>query len=140
MNDTDRQILALLRRNARLPVTEIAGKVGVSRATVQKRIDLMETRGIIGGYTVILNSEVDHKQIYAWMSIAVEGNKASSIIHVLQGEPAIRALHTTNGRWDILVKICSETLGEFDSLLGRVRKISGVANTETCILLSKRKG
>ena len=52
MNDTDHQILGLLRDNARISITEIATKVKVSRATVQKRIEYLEKSGIITGYTV----------------------------------------------------------------------------------------
>jgi len=59
MNDTDRQILALLRDNGRMSVTEIAQKARVSRATVQKRIEMMETEGVITGYTVKIRPGVE---------------------------------------------------------------------------------
>ncbi|KAA8999372.1 Lrp/AsnC family transcriptional regulator [Affinibrenneria salicis] len=138
MNDIDRKIIALLRDNARLPISELAKKTGVSRVTLQKRIRLLESSGEIAGYTVRLKPQQDDR-IRAWMSIAVEGNKAAAIIQDLRGEPAIATLHTTNGRWDILVEIHCDTLGKFDSLLGRIRRIPGVANSETSILLSTRK-
>lgn len=139
MGDIDRKIITLLRDNARIPVSEIATRIGVSRATVQKHLDQMEANGTICGYTVRMRQVPEGNLIRAWMSIAIEGNKAPKIIQQLQGEPAIATLHTTNGRWDVLVEIHTRSLEEFDKVLGGIRRIPGVANTETSILLSTRK-
>lgn len=139
MNDTYRQILALLRENARSSVTELANKVRVSRATVQKRIEALEAQGIITGYTIRVKPGVEHNRIRAWMSVAVEGTKAQSVLQQLRGEPAVFTLHTTNGKWDILVEIRTDSLENFDKILGRIRRIAGISSTETSILLSTHK-
>jgi DNA-binding Lrp family transcriptional regulator len=51
----------------------------------------------------------------------------------------VRALHTTNGRWDIVAELATDTLQEFDEALRRIGKVKGVANTETSLLLSTHK-
>lgn len=139
MNDTDHQILGLLRDNARISITEIATKVKVSRATVQKRIEYLEKSGIITGYTVRIKPNTEKNMIRAWMNIMVEGNKAQSVIKALRIETAVHTLHTTNGKWDLLVELKSENLENFDRILERIRTISGIYNTETSILLSTYK-
>ena len=139
MNETDSKILGLLRENARISITEIAERTRISRATIQKRIEYMETTGVITGYTVKIKPNFDSNRIRAWMNIMVEGNKAQNVIAELRLEPAIQALHTTNGKWDLLVEIQSENLSSFDLILSRIRKISGIYNTETSILLSSYK-
>lgn len=139
MNDTDRQLLALLRDNARMSVTELAQKLRVSRATVQNRIDKLEQSGVIIGYTVRLKPEAEEHRIRAWMGIAVEGNKAPAVLQALRGEPHVYALHSTNGRWDIVTELRADTLEQFDRVLGRIRLIPGIAATETSILLSTHK-
>src|ERR1017187_9701244 len=136
MNDTDRQLLALLRDDARISVTELAKKLRVSRATVQNRIGKLEETGVIAGYTIRLKPEAEAHRIRAWMGIAVEGSKAPSVIQALRGEPGVHTLHTTNGRWDIVAELRADNLELFDRVLGRIRRIEGVANTETSILLS----
>lgn len=73
------------------------------------------------------------------MSIMVEGNKATSVIKELRLNPAIQTLHTTNGKWDLLVEIQADSLINFDLILGQVRNIAGIYNTETSILLSTYK-
>ena len=55
MDDLDRKILALLAKNARMPVKEIAEKVALTSPAVSSRIHKLETAGNISGYTVLLN-------------------------------------------------------------------------------------
>lgn len=139
MSDTDRQLIALLRDNARMSVTELAQRLRVSRATVQNRIDKLEQSGVIIGYTVRLKPEAEGHRIRAWMGIAVEGNKAQAVLQALRGEPHVYALHSTNGRWDIVTELRADTLEQFDRVLGRIRLIPGIAATETSLLLSTHK-
>ena len=139
MDDTDRQLLALLRDNARIPVIALAKKLHVSRGTVQNRISKLEESGVIVGYTVRLKPEAELHRIRAWMNIAVEGNNAVSVLQALRGEPNIHTLHTTNGRWDVIAELRADNLEAFNSVLGRIRLIPGIANTETSILLSTHK-
>ena len=139
MSDTDRQLIALLRDNARMSVTDLAQRLRVSRATVQNRIDKLEQAGVIIGYTVRLKPEAEGHRIRAWMNIAVEGNKAQAVLRALRGEPHVYALHSTNGRWDIVTELRADTLEQFDRVLGRIRLIPGIAATETSILLSTHK-
>ena len=139
MDDTDRQLLALLRDNARIPVIALAKKLHVSRGTVQNRISKLEESGVIVGYKVRLKPEAELHRIRAWMNIAVEGNNAVSVLQALRGEPNIHTLHTTNGRWDVIAELRADNLEAFNSVLGRIRLIPGIANTETSILLSTHK-
>jgi len=139
MDDLDRRLIALLRANARATVASIAKSLHVARGTVQNRIAKLERDGTITGYTVRLKPQVDEHRIAALMSIAVEGNRAESVLRTLRGDPAIEALHTTNGRWDIVAELRADSLEAFDRVLGRIRQVDGIASTETSLLLSTYK-
>jgi len=139
MDDTDHQLLSLLRDNARTPVTALAKALRVSRATVQNRIAKLEQDGVIVGYTVRLKPEAEPHRIRAWMTVAVEGNKSREVLQALRGEPNVQALHTTNGRWDVIAELRADSLEAFDRTLDRVRMIEGISATETSILLSTYK-
>lgn len=139
MNDTDSQILGLLRDNARMSITDLANKIRVSRATVQKRIEYMEMNGIIMGYTIRIKPSANQNTIRAWMNIMVEGTKTRAVVKALRLDSAVQTLHTTNGKWDLLVELESDSLESFDKILERIRNISGIYNTETSILLSTYK-
>jgi DNA-binding Lrp family transcriptional regulator len=139
MDDTDRQLIALLRADARATVASIAKTLHVARGTVQNRIAKLERDGTIAGYTVRLKPQAEQQRIAAFMSIAVEGNRADSVLRTLRGDPAIEALHTTNGRWDIVAQLRADSLEAFDRVLGRIRQVEGIASTETSLLLSSYK-
>jgi DNA-binding Lrp family transcriptional regulator len=139
MDDIDRELISLLRADARTPVVTLARKLRVARATVQNRMARLQADGTIVGYTVRLRPEAEGHRIRAFMSIKVEGNEEEAVRRVLRGSPNVVALHTTNGRWDLIAELRTDTLESFDRVLNVVRSIPGVASTETSILLSTHK-
>ena len=139
MDTTDRRLLSLLRDDARMSVAAMAKSLGVSRGTVQNRLARLEADGTVLGYTVRLKSTSDDERIRAFMTVAVEGNRTDEVLKALRGDPAVCALHTTNGRWDIVAELRTESLEAVDRVLGRIRLIDGISSTETSLLLSTHK-
>jgi DNA-binding Lrp family transcriptional regulator len=139
MDDIDRRLIAALRDNARLPVATLAQLLRVSRGTVQNRIDRLMAEGVIGGFTVRLKPEAEPRRVRAITMVAVDGEHAAAVIKALRGIPAVQALHTTNGRWDIVVELGVDSLESFDQALQQLRLIKGIANSETSLLLSTHK-
>ena len=135
MDDTDRQLIAQLRRDARTSIAALATRLKVSRGTVSNRLKRLEDDGVIVGYTVRVRPDVLQNVIKAWMSIAVDGNQTRVVIASLLGEPNVAALHDTNGRWDLLAELRAENLQELAKVLERIRLVKGISNTETSIHL-----
>jgi DNA-binding Lrp family transcriptional regulator len=133
--DLDRQLIALLRHNARESVATLAARLKVSRGTVTNRMTRLEDEGVIVGYTVRLRPDAQPQDIRAWMSIAVEGNTTRSVIASLLGEPGVASLHDTNGRWDLLAELRAANLSDLSQVLERIRLIKGIQSTETSIHL-----
>ncbi len=136
MDDTDRELIALLRNDARTPVATLATKLGVSRGTVSNRLRRLEDAHVIVGYSVRLRPDAEPDAIRAWMGVRVEGNQTRLVVASLLGEPGVAALHDTNGRWDLLAELRAASNAELSAVLERVRLIKGIANTETSILLA----
>lgn len=139
MDDIDRQLIALLRENSRTPLATLAKKLRVARGTVQNRLAKLEADGTVMGYTVRLRPQVEEQRIRALMTVAVEGNKADAVNKALRGDPAVGALYSTNGRWDLVAELRADSLEAFDRVLNRIRLIEGIASTETSLLLSTHK-
>ena len=135
MDATDRDLISLLRKDARTSVAVLAKKLGVSRGTVSNRIVKLEDGGIIVGYTVRLRPDAQPNEIKAWMGIAVEGNETRAVIGSLLGEPGVATLHDTNGRWDLLAELRAANLSELSQVLERIRLVRGISSTETSIHL-----
>ena len=139
MDETDRRILAALRHNARASLSEIAGALAISRATVRARIERMQTSGEIVGFTVVTKADSATAPVRGLMMIGIEGRGADRIIRQLRGIPEITAIHTTNGRWDLIVEIGTSSLEELDRVLAGIRRLDGVSVSETNLLLATRK-
>jgi DNA-binding Lrp family transcriptional regulator len=138
MDDTDRALLAALRRDARLPLAELAKRLGRSRATLRARIERMQTDGTIRGFTV-LTGEGDRAPVRGLMMLGIEGAGTARIVHRLRGLAQVEAVHSTNGKWDLIVELDARTLEELDRTLTEIRELPGITSSETNLLLSTRR-
>ncbi|EPJ48967.1 MAG: AsnC family transcriptional regulator [Osedax symbiont Rs2] len=135
-DDLDRELVAALKIDGRASISVLAKQLGVSRGTIQNRLDRLLSSGAILGFTLRAHQALEKDMVNAVMMIEVSGRSTSQVIQVLRGIPELVKLHTTNGNWDLLAEIKTDSLSEFDRILGTVRMIPGVLNSETSILLT----
>ncbi|MBS7743377.1 MAG: Lrp/AsnC family transcriptional regulator [Chelatococcus sp.] len=135
-DDLDRQLIAALREDGRAPISKLATILGISRATVQSRLDRLLESGAVLGFTIRSRQDYDANTIRAIMLIEVTGRSTTAVIKQLRGLPELHSLHTTNGAWDLVAEIRASSLSDFDRVLREVRTINGILNSETSILLS----
>ena len=140
MNNLDSQIIALLKRNGRMSVTQMAQELAVSRVTIDTHIKKMEQSGVITGYTVKLGTEEFRHKVSGWILISVTANEEERAIKQLVNMPEITRLHTTNGKWDLAAEIQVLSLENFDSTISRLRQVKRIMDTDTSLLLSSRIG
>ena len=139
LDDTDQRLIALLRNDARLPIAKLAAEAGISRATATARPEKLRREGVIAGFTVVLQSNVDSQGVRAITMIEIDGRQEENVTRRLMGMPEVRQLHTTNGRWDLVAEVEAPTIAALDDLLRAIRQVDGIANTDTSILLKARK-
>lgn len=136
MDDLDKTLTTLLRHNGRRSVSDLALALGVSRATVRARMQRLEQSGAILGYTVILRADAIDLPVRGITMIEIEGHATDRVIRALGGFTEISAIHTTNGRWDLVVELGAATLADFDAILRMIRLIPGITASETTLLLA----
>jgi DNA-binding Lrp family transcriptional regulator len=139
VDDLDQRLIALLRNDARMPVAKLAAEAGISRATATARIEKLRREGVIAGFTVVLQSNVETGGVRAITMIEIDGKQEEAVTRRLMGMPEVRGLYTTNGRWDVVAEIEAPSIAALDDLLRAIRQIDGIANTDTSILLKARK-
>jgi DNA-binding Lrp family transcriptional regulator len=139
MDETDHRLIAALRHDSRAPLSDLAQMLGLSRATVRSRLARLRERGEIVGYTVVTRADVRQDPVRGLMMIGIEGRGTDRISRQLGAMAELRAVHSTNGRWDIIVEIGTETLEQFDAVLARIRRLDGVVASETNLLLRTLK-
>ena len=138
MDDLDRRLIALLRTDARAAAAGLAKALKVSRGTVQNRISRLRASGEILGFTLRTPPTADDR-VRAVMSIEVEGERTSQVLAALRGLPEVEAVHMTNGRWDMLAELNTDSLAAFSQALDRIRTIEGIASSETSLLLKTHR-
>lgn len=136
MDQLDTKLITLLRHNGRRSISDLALETETSRATVRARIERLEASGTIVGYTVVLRADAASATVRGIMMIEIEGHVTDRVIRALGGFPEISEIHSTNGRWDLIVELSAPTLSDFDSILRRIRLVPGITGSETSLLLS----
>jgi DNA-binding Lrp family transcriptional regulator len=138
LDETDRALLRFLKRDARIPTAELARRVGVSRTTVQARMERLERRGVIAGYTVIAGPLDDPKAIRATVLAQVEPRTTPGVVAALSRIREVETVVTTAGRFDMIVGLAAPGTPALDAALDRIGLMDGVRALESLIHLTVR--
>ncbi|WP_421952169.1 Lrp/AsnC family transcriptional regulator [Pelagibacterium sp.] len=136
--NADRQLIALLRQNARMPVAEIARKLGISRSTAQSRLEKLERNGTIAGYVVKLSYDYLAGQIRAHLMVTVSPKHAPKVFRFLDDLIEVRAVHSVSGSFDMIVIVEAPSVAELDTVIDKIGALDGVERTMSSIILSTR--
>jgi DNA-binding Lrp family transcriptional regulator len=136
-DETDKALLALLEENARLPVATLARRLGLARTTVQARLERLETSGVIEGYTLRLGQSA-RAPLRATVLVSIEPRSAPAVLSRLKSLPQVRRVHTTSGRFDLIVTLEATTTEALDETLDRIIEAKGVKSSESLIHLSTK--
>ena len=137
IDETDRAILTLLAENARMPVTALAKRLGLARTTVQARLDRMEGAGVIQGYRVQLGQAAPTR-LRATALLQIEPRSGPAVLARLKSLPQVECVHTTSGRFDLIIQISAESTEILDETLDRIGEAKGVRSSESLIHLSTK--
>jgi len=135
----DIRLVQALRRDGRASVSQLAGDLGVTRATLKARLDRLRTSGEIAGFTVVTRTDVAAHAVRGLMMLGIEGRGTEKVMRALAGMVEVQAVHSTNGTWDLIVEIGTQTLDALDAVLFSIRRMDGITRSETSLLLSTRK-
>jgi DNA-binding Lrp family transcriptional regulator len=138
LNPLDRQLIELLRVNARLPIVTLAKALGCARSTAQLRLKALENAGVITGYTVGVKVSRSAASIRAMVLISMESKNEPGVLGALAKRHEITKLYSVSGRYDLCALLSTESTHELDSVLDKIRNIKGVADTFSTILLSTK--
>jgi DNA-binding Lrp family transcriptional regulator len=133
----DDALLMLLRDNARASTASLARALGLSRSTVQSRLERLERDGTIQGYTVRLG-DLEARQVQAHVSIALEANAQAAVERTLRSLPAVTSLMTVSGLYDLIAMVGADSTAALDRALDQLRACPGVKTTTTAVVLSRR--
>jgi len=134
INEVDMKILRMLRKNARIPLSKIAKKLGVSVTAVKKRISKLEKANVITGYHAALNPKKLGYNVIAITGIQVEPKERRKALKRLMEYEGVIEIYEVTGTYDFIVKIVAKNIEHLRTLLA-MSGISGILKTETFIIL-----
>jgi DNA-binding Lrp family transcriptional regulator len=137
MDDLDRQILSILRRDARTPYTEIADEIGTSEGTVRNRVDRLTGEGIIERFTVTTRTG----NVKAMIEVSVDMNVTTSAVSGRMADwEEVDFVWQVSGEDDIVLVVdCVDTQAVND-LITQARELDEVKGTTTRLILDERLG
>ncbi|SFI80663.1 Lrp/AsnC family transcriptional regulator [Celeribacter neptunius] len=135
LSENDQAIIAALRHNARMSITELAQQTGLSRNTAKARLETLVADGRIRRFTIETDVDVEG-EVRAITLVALQGKMSRQVIRTLTRIPGVSTVYATNGAWDLVVDIRTDTLVNFDRILRDIREVPGVVNSESCLLLA----
>lgn len=138
MDAIDERLLVLLSENARASVSELGRKLGLSRTTVQSRIERLERKGIIAGYTARLTEAYERGLVRAHVMITALPKSARRVEGELRRLPSVKTLHSVSGHFDMIAVVAAATIAELDDIIDRIGAFEGVERTTSSIILSTR--
>lgn len=137
MDETDHRMISLLGQNARLSVTDLGRQLDLARTTVQARLDRLEARGIIQGYTLRLGAEAAPR-LRATVLLQIEPRSGPGVLSRLKSLTGVMSVHTTSGRFDLLVEVAAQTTEALDLLIDEIVAARGVTRTESLVHLATK--
>ncbi|WP_458187451.1 Lrp/AsnC family transcriptional regulator [Haladaptatus sp. NG-WS-4] len=137
MDALDRQILNLLRRDARTPYTEIADEVGTSEGTVRNRVERMTDDGVIERFTVATRTGNVKAMIEIGVDVAVDTTRMSDR---LADWEQVDFVWQVSGEDDIVLVVDAADTQGVNQLITRARELEEVVSTKTRLILDERLG
>lgn len=136
LDETDRRILELLGADARRTFGDIGSRVGLSAPAVKRRVDRLERRGIIRGYTTVLDHAQLGRPLEAFAELRFPGSaRVDDIEGLIKEIPEIEALFTVAGDPDALAWIRVHDVEDLKRVIDRVRASGRVTGTKTMMVL-----
>ncbi len=140
LDPIDHRLLEILQKNARTKLNEMAQQLGLTIPTISERIQKLEERGYIKGYTTILDAKRLGKDITAFITVSIDSSKHYQMFMERARETEeILECHSVTGEGSHLLKVRAENTNALEKLLSRIQSWPGVLSTKTSVVLSTIK-
>jgi DNA-binding Lrp family transcriptional regulator len=137
MDAIDAQIVALMRENSRRSFQDIGAQVALSAPAVKRRVDRLESAGVIQGYTAVIDPAAMGWGTHAFVALFCEGRmSAAEVRAAVEHHPEVVAAYTVAGEASAILHVRAEDTAHLEAALERIRDAPGVVRTQTQVVLS----
>lgn len=140
LDGLDREIVRLLIENARISYSDIGEEIGISRVAVKARIQVLEQKGIIEGYTTIINPQKISGAVSCYFEIEAAPDSLSRVTEILNAEDTVTQIYRVTGKDKLHVHAVAASAEEMETFLHTViDTLPGVVSCSCNMILSRIK-
>ena len=140
LDELDRKILDLLTQNARYTYSELGERLGLSRVAIKNRMDALEERGSIEGYTVIVNPQKLGSAVSCYYELEARPDALPKILRRLEACPTVTQIYRVTGECCLHIHAVAADQEELERLMNEVLdRLPGVEKLTTRVILSRVK-
>ncbi|MDD0841530.1 Lrp/AsnC family transcriptional regulator [Pseudomonas sp. Gutcm_11s] len=136
MDKFDRQIIALLREDARTSVSQIAREVNLSRSAVSERIRQLEEGGVIRGYHAQV-AEPGAGGVKAFLELFYKDGRCQDYVERMRAYPEIRQCCGISGETDMLVQVEAASMARLAEIRGAIESFPGMQRVKTHMVVTE---
>jgi Lrp/AsnC family transcriptional regulator, leucine-responsive regulatory protein len=140
MDDKDRLLISLLKRDARRPIVALARDLGLSRSATQERLAKLISSGAISSFTIV-EGKANAIEQAAYILIRLEkGKTCAQVVPKLKVIDFVTSIHSVAGLFDLVVRVDASSVSGLESSRSKIAAVLGVAEVTTLISLERHLG
>ena len=140
MDEKDRLLLTLLRRDARRSIVALARDLGLSRSATQERLAKLQASGAISGFTIVEGARPGALQS-AYLLLSFDtGYRCAQVVPKLKRIVGVAMIHSLTGPIDLILRVDGDSVADIEASRSAVAALEGVASVSTSIVLERHLG
>jgi Lrp/AsnC family transcriptional regulator for asnA, asnC and gidA len=133
IDETDEKIIRILQRDSRRAFVDIANEIGLSESAVRRRVKNLVDKRIIKRFTIELGAS-DKTSAITLISVASTAD-TSAVSNQMMKLNGVKVVYEITGQYDIAAIIAAPAIADINKCIDDIRKIDGVSDTDTVIIL-----
>jgi DNA-binding Lrp family transcriptional regulator len=140
IDELDARLIRALNETPRAGVMELARQLGVARGTIQARLEKLQRRGVITGFSPDLDLRALGYTVLAFVSIEISQARLEDVIEHLRQIPEVLEAHATTGQGDLHCRVVARTNEHLQDVINSILRLNGIVRTTTQIALTEQLG
>jgi Lrp/AsnC family transcriptional regulator, leucine-responsive regulatory protein len=140
MDDKDRLLITLLRKDSRQPIVSLARELGLSRSATQDRLAKLVSNGAVSRFTIVEGAAAEDRQTAHFLITPEKGYRCAQVVPKLKKLSAATAIHSIAGQHDILLRADAADMASIQAIRTAIAVTAGVVDVTTLITVERHSG
>ncbi len=138
IDELDARLIQALADTPRAGVMELARQLGVARGTVQARLEKLQRRGIVTGFSPDVDLRAMGYGVLAFVTLEIAQGRLADVVEHLAGIPEVLEVHSTTGPGDLHARVVARTNEHLQQVIAGILDVAGIVRTTTQIALTEQ--